>query len=1083
MKSNKNIAGRLADSFIDSKITLLIVLVILTVGIMAVVLTPRMYDPEIKVPAADIIVQRPDTPTVEMENQLIKPLDSLVGAVTGVDHTFSFATDDFGVVTVQFKVGEDQEKSLIKLYNQIMRNMDRMPPGTLQPMINSIGVDDIPIVTITLFSNKLDYFHLRNLACKLLDNLRGIPNIGTNYVVGGAKKVFYIHPIPQKLNHYGINLNQVTQLLKSSNVFAPAGHLIKDNERMRVVLSNLLKTKRDLENVIVKVYKSKVVFLKDIADIEATNNENNIYSMFAYGKASGKNHKINNQVKAVTIIIAKKTGSNAVVVAQSVIKRLDELKKVMIPHDVGIKIMRNYGKKANKAVNKLIEHLAISIIVVAFVLIIFLGWKESLIVTLSVPLVLLSVLFFDFLVGQSINRITLFALILSLGLLVDSGIVVIENIHRHISLGKTADFKDTIVQSTNEIGNPTNIATIAVILAFIPMAFVGGMMGPFMRPIPINVPVAMIVSVVVAYTVIPYISRRFLGRKKNHPHKNKKDFLQIIYKKTVIPLLRIKLLRGLIYALAVILLFVSILMPAWQFIRPSGLNGNLSPFGVEFKLLPESNVNTFLVELKAPYQTPIETTLAIAQQAGKIIGNNPYVTEYQIYAGISSPFDFGSLMRTYEMTDTPNIAQIRINLTKEDRPQEIEIIKDINKRLNILRNRYKNVIVKVIKEPPGPPTRAQILAQLYGPDYGKLQESAFLIKNYFKKVYNITNIDSSVYPDYYEYKIRLNYQKAMLSGLSPEDVAHFLYSYMHGIIVKWVYDKNYTEPVYIVLRLKKKDRANLESILDLRILNRVGKLVPLRDIASVERVRQQQPIYNRDEHRVVYVSADMIDFTPVYGLLYLDKQLNGKKLSNGVVFHTSNLGFIHSVPKDAAQYQIRWGGDMRLTLDVFRDLGIAFIFAIAFIYFILVGYYKSFMIPIIVMGAIPLTIIGIFPGHWILHQPFTATSMIGVIALAGIVVRNSLLLIDFILDYERSGRALSISVLESGAVRFRPILLTALAIIFGSASMLQDPIFNGLAISLIFGTLISTMLTLIVIPLLYFSYKKHLLKKIEHCRI
>ncbi len=1072
MKNNKNIAGKLAESFIDSKITLLIILIILTVGIMAVVMTPRMYDPEIKVPAANIIVQRPDTPTVEMENQLIKPLDSLVGSITGVDHTFSFATDDFGVVTVQFKVGEDQEKSLIKLYNQIMRNMDRMPPGTLQPTINSIGVDDIPIVTITLFSDKLDYFSLRNLACKVLDNLRGIPNIGSNYVMGGAKKVFYIHLNPQKLNYYKIGLNSVIDMLKSSNVFTPVGNLTNNNKKIRVVLSNLLSTKQSLGNVIVKVSNSKVVFLKDIADIEANNNENNTYSMFAYGQASSKNHKVNNQVKAVTISIAKKTGSNAVVVADKVIKRLNELKQVMIPQNVGIKIMRNYGQKANKAVNTLIEHLSISISIVAVILIIFLGWRESLIVTLSVPLVLLSVLFVDFIVGQSINRITLFALILSLGLLVDSGIVVIENIHRNIAMKKTKSFKEIIIQSANEVGNPTNIATIAVILAFIPMAFVGGMMGPFMRPIPINVPIAMIVSVLAAYTIIPYTSKRFLNNKKHHLEK-KRDLLQTLYKKTLIPVLRKKSLRGIIYTSSLILLFISLSMPAWQFIRPSGLNGQLSPFGVEFKLLPESNVNTFLVEIKAPYRTPVETTLAIAQKAGKIIGKNPYVTEYQIYAGMSAPFDFGALMRTYIMTNTSNIAQIRINLTKKDRPQEIEIIKAINKRLNVLRSQFKNTIFKVIKEPPGPPTRAQILAQLYGPDYDKLQQSAQIIKNSFQSIYNISNIDSSVYPPYHEYKIHINYTKAMIANLTPRNISNFLYSYMQGMIVKWVYDKNFTEPVYIVLRLKKKDRANLENILNLRILNKNGKLIPLRDIARIQKVIQHQPIYNRDQHRVVYVSADMIDFTPVYGLLYLDKKLDGKKLSNGIVFHTSNLGFSHSIPKDAAQYQIRWGGDMRLTLDVFRDLGIAFIFAIVFIYFILVGYYKSFVIPIIVMGAIPLTIIGIFPGHWILSQPFTATSMIGVIALAGIVVRNSLLLIDFILDYEKEGKPLNLSVLESGAVRFRPILLTALAIIFGSATMLQDPIFNGLAISLIFGTLISTLLTLIIIPILYFSYKTH----------
>jgi multidrug efflux pump subunit AcrB len=1075
-KKHYNIAGLLADSFIDSKVTLLLMLIIVTVGIIAVSMTPRMYDPEIKVPAANIIVQRPDTPTDEMENQLIKPIESIVGAVTGVDHTFSFASDDFGVVTVQFKVGEDQEKSLMKLYNKIMRNMDKMPKGTLQPVVNSIGVDDIPIVTITLFSDKLDYFKLRNLACKVLDNLRGISNIGTNYIIGGAKKAFYIHLNPQKMSYYGIGVNRIVQYLKSSNVFAPAGYLTANNKKIRVVLSNLIQTKQQLENIIITVVGSKPIFLKDLADVEISNEENNKYSLFSYAKGSNKKI-INNQMQSVTITIAKKTGSNAVVVADSIVKRLNELKGFMIPQDVGVEIMRNYGKKANRAVNTLIEHLSISIFVVAVILIIFLGWRESLIVTVTVPLVLMVVLFFDFIMGQSINRITLFALILSLGLLVDSGIVVIENIHRRISLKEDAGFDVSIVESANEIGNPTNVATIAVIMAFIPMAFVGGMMGPFMRPIPINVPIAMIISVLIAYTVVPYISKRFLLKHKKHKNDKKRDILQTLYKKSMIPLLRSKKLRIIVYVLSFVLLTGSMLMPMWQFIRPSGLNGALSPLGVEFKLLPESNVNTFLVEIKAPFDIPAETTLSIAQKAGMIIGQNPYVLDYQIYSGMVAPMDFGALMRMYLMTNTPNIAQIRVNLIEENRPQEIKIISKIYKEFDVLREQYKDVKFKVIKAPPGPPTRAQILAQLYGPDYNKLRQSASLIEHSFRNLYDVINVDSSVYKDYYEYKISLDYDKAMLSGISPMDVSGFLYSYMNGNVVKWIYDKSYTEPIYIIMRLKKKDRSSIEGLLNLRIANRNGDLIPIKEIASIKRVAAEQPIYNRDQHRVVYVNADMMNFTPVYGLLYLDKKLNGKMLENGVAFYTSNLGFLHSIPKDISQYQIRWGGDMRLTLDVFRDLGIAFMFAILFIYFILVGYYKSFVIPVIVMGAIPLTIIGIFPGHWILSQPFTATSMIGVIALAGVVVRNSLLLIDFILEYESSGRPLNISVLESGAVRFRPILLTALAIVFGSATMLQDPIFNGLAISLIFGTLISTLLTLVLIPSLYFSYKKFIQHK------
>ena len=1069
MKEQLNIAGKLANYFYDSKLTILIVITILFAGIAAVFITPRMYNPEIRVPAANIIVIRPNTSALEMENQIVKPLEGIVEGIRGVDHVFSYAIDSMAVTTVQFKVGENQDISMIRLYNRIMRNYDKMPMGTYQPVVKSIGVEDIPIITIALSSKTLAPYQLRTIADKLLNKIRGIKGVGTTTVIGGPPETVKIYLNPQKLAAYHLSINQIANYLKATGIFIRTGKLINNNHLEEVYVENLLRTKKDLENVIVGVCRGVPIFLRDIASIKTNTNDVNYSNLFAFGKASGKKD-INDPVNAVTITIAKKRGTNAVFVAERVFKQINYLKQTMLPEGVDLTIMRNYAEKANRAVNTLIEHLLIAILAVGVILLFFLGFKEALSVATMVPLVLLLTILIGFLVGETINRITLFALILSLGLLVDSGIVVIENIHRHLH-DANENLREKITYATNEIGNPTNIATIAVIIAFIPMAFVGGMMGPFMRPIPVNVPIAMITSLFLAYSLIPFSARMIYKHSKNK-EKESKNILQKIYRKTMIPLMRKKILRGTVYIIVLITLIASIIMPMWQFIRPSGLNGPLSLFGVGFKMLPNSNVNTFLVEVKLPLNTPLEKTQAVAEDVGRIIGNNKYVVDYQIYTGCMAPMDFGLLMRSFLVANIPNKAQIRVNIVKEDRPKTHKIILSIDKSLKKIKKKYPYATIKIIEAPPGPPTRANVLAQLYGPTYSNVKKTAFIIKKYFRKVYGITNIDTSAYKPTPSIILKVNYIKSIMSGVSPYSIANFLYQLMKGKKIGWLYKPNSSEPVYIVLQLPEKFRSSINDILNLYIENPQGKQIPLRELVDVVKSEQSQPIYSRDQHRVVYVMGDMLKSSPVYAVLYLNKLLDNKTLPNGVKIETANLGLFKSIPKDINSYTLRWGGDMRLTLDVFRDLGFAFIAALIFIYFLLVGYYKSFFIPIIVMGPIPLTIIGIFPGHWLFKQPFTATSMIGVIALAGIVIRNSLLLIDFIRDYTSKGYALTYAIIESGAVRFRPILLTALAIIFGSSVMVSDPIFGGLALSLIFGTLASTMLSLILIPLLYYSFRK-----------
>jgi multidrug efflux pump subunit AcrB len=669
-------------------------------------------------------------------------------------------------------------------------------------------------------------------------------------------------------------------------------------------------------------------------------------------------------------------------------------------------------------------------------------------------------------------------------LLVDGAIVVIENIHRHLHSGPKGDFISTVIEATNEIGNPTNMATLAVILAFIPMAFVSGMMGPFMRPIPINVPVAMIASLILAYTVVPWAARLWLSKKAarealahtqslEQHGEHKEDKLHTAYLKLIVPMLKSRTRRNLMLLAVLLLLIAAMLMPAWQFIRPSGMNGPLSALGVELKMLPNDNTNTFLVQVDTPAGSSLERTDEVARAVGNVLATNPYVLDYQTFVGQAAPIDFASLVRGDMLKRGDNFAQIRVNLVgKSERSVESHaIVQKLDAQLAPVRARFASSFIKLYETPPGPPVRAQVMAELYGPNYNTLRSSAKDVLADFDKTYGLMNQDDSVTATTAEYRIKIDRQKAAMSGIVPGQVIQLLHDYVSGLKIGAIHDNAALEPINIIVRVPRADRQSPQQLLDVPIQNAQGKIIPLSAIATVEKTTLAKPIYTRDQHPVVYVGGEMIHSSPVYATLSLNSMLDGKKLANGTTFSTGNLGFTDTPASDLKGYQLLWGGEMRLTLDVFRDLGSAFMVALVFIYLLLVAYYKSFLLPVIVMGAIPLTLIGVFPGHWITHQSFTATSMIGVIALAGVVVRNSLLLIDFILDYRARGYSLQESVAQAGAVRLRPILLTALAIIFGSAVMVTDPVFGGLAVSLIFGTLVSTILTLIVIPLMYYIWQ------------
>ncbi|RMH52734.1 MAG: efflux RND transporter permease subunit, partial [Zetaproteobacteria bacterium] len=736
--------------------------------------------------------------------------------------------------------------------------------------------------------------------------------------------------------------------------------------------------------------------------------------------------------------------------------------------------------RADAAVNLLIEHLAIAIVSVVVIMLLFLGWREAAIVTLNIPLILFIVLAIGLIAGQTINRITLFALILSLGLLVDDAIVVIENVHRHLHRG-VASLKQkvrTIIAATNETGKPTIIATIAVILAFIPMAFVTGMMGPYMGPIPFNAPIAMATSLIVAYGLIPWIALRWMPCRIQEPTMEErdadpKDWIHRGYMRLAAPLIdRPGLRRG--FWLVVALLFAFALWePAWQFVRPEGINGPPTPGTVELKMLPKGNKNTFNITIDMPEGTPLEETDAMARRVGDLLRSDPMVTDYEIFVGRAGPIDFNGMLRGAVLRRGSHLAEIRVNLVdKRERDlRSDQIVLRLRDRLAPLLAAHPEANVKLVEDPPGPPVRATLLAEIYGPDEAGRRAIAARVRQRFSSTWDVTDVDDSIGADQVEWRVRIDKEKAARLGVPTARVTQAMRDYLQGFSIGALHRDEERHPVAITVRLPRTQRVHPEDLHRIYVSGRNGA-VQLSSVATIERRTVPKPRMSKDGRPVVYVTGEPKRGSQVYPLLEMDRALDGSTPIPGHRLTTGGLRFTDPVPEDTFGYQLLWDGEMRLTLDVFRDLGAAFIVALVLIYLLMVGYYGRFLLPVLVMAPTALTMIGIFPGHWITGQPFTATSMIGMIALAGIVVRNSTLLIDFILDYRARGYSVRTSVLEAGAVRARPILLTALAVIAGTSVMISDPVFGGLGVSMAFGTLAATVLTLFIIPLIYYLWQR-----------
>jgi multidrug efflux pump subunit AcrB len=1074
-----NLAGKIAEYFIASKLTILFILICILSGLIAIMLTPREENPQILVPAAEVFVSMPGVSSEEIEELILNPLEGAISELTGVDHIYGNAMNSACLIVVEFDVGNDKEESLTKLYDKILRTQSLLPPGASQPLVKSIDVDDVPIVTITLASEVYDDYALKRLADRMAERLRSIKDTSLAYVKGGRDREIRIELDPERLQAFGLAMDTIHASLSSSNLSGPLGTSVISGENRSVFLNGFLESSEAVARLIVGIYKGRPVYIEDIADIiDGPPVERERVSRFAFGPADpefGKSH--DHEMPSVIIAVAKKKGANAVFVADDICNRVARMQKSFLPSEVHLVITRNDGENANDAVNRLIEHLCIAIVIVFCVMLIFLGVQEAIIIGASIPLILSLTLGADFLCGLTINRMTLFGLIVSLGLLVDASIVVIENINRHYSNLEKSDKKLAAVLATNEIGNPTNFATVAVMLVFSSLIMLTGMSGPYIFPLSFNAPAAMLLSLLVAYIITPWAANKWLKSSTLDQRSNskKKSIFKKVYYKIITSLIDKPKARWILFLIIILLAIGSLLQPAWQFIRPQGVGGPLSYGGVGIDIMPKDDKNTFNITIDMPEYTPIEVTDQIAREIGLLLRNQPRVTNYQIFLGSSGIIDFSGLLRGVSHKTGSHVAEIRVNLVNKKLRHEssVAIVRGLRPLVEKIRSRYHGATLRIIEDPPGPPVHSTIRAEIYGPDLIELRHLNHKVSQKVQKTYDIIEINDSEAEDVREYRIVVDKEKAALSGIATAQVALILRTIIDGDSIGQVHMPGEKKCVPIHLHVPRKHQVAPDLLTKIYVTNASGQKIPVSELTKIIPACQDRLICHKDNERVTYVGAGMLYSSPFSAVIDLNQRIEGMAISNGGTLATGNLSLKEDTPDSIDGYTLLWDGEMRLTLDVFRDLGFALLLSLTVIYLLLVGYYRSFIIPVIAMVTIPLGFIGVFPGHWITGESYSMASNIGIVTLSGVVIRSSLLIIDFIISYLKQGYTLREAVCEAGEVRLRPIMLTALAIVAGTSVMMLDYVFKGMAISLIFGIIASTVLTVIVVPILMYLFLKN----------
>ncbi len=1081
------VASLLAGSFVESHLVILIIISLLLFGLLGLSFTPREENPQIVVPVVDISIAMPGALPEEVEHLILTPLENRLNSIEGIKHLYGMATHGLARIKVEFEVGEDKTKAFVRLYDQVLRFKKDLPAGALEPYIQVVDVDDVPIMTITLASASYSQVGLTRVAESLYQHLGSIKNIGKTEIVGGLAKEIRVIVDPVKLASFKIEPDAIHQLISDSNIAVSLDNQNHKQWSYHIRIDNQLTQLKDLKKLVIKVNESRqIVRLEDIATItDKPNPERTQMVHFNFGQADPRFDEFKGKkIASVSLAIAKRPGSNSVDVAKEIRQRINTMKEKWLPKNIDVIFTRDDGKKADDTVNKLIEHLFIAIAAVSLILLLFLGIRAALIVMMTIPLIFAVVMGLDWLAGPTLNRITLYALILALGMLVDDAIVVIENIYRHYQkLPPDADKitrAKVAVKATGEIGNPTTLATFTVVIVFLSLLMVTGMLGEFFYPIAFNLPVAMITSLLIAYIVIPWSARRFLASPKKHKKglsteiiQKKQDLLQKIYTKIFSLLCHSMLLRFSFYSLTLLLLFLSLLQPAWQFIRSQGISGEVSEYAVALAFLPKDNKNTFVISIHSPDASPLEKTQRVVSRIEYELKQHPLIINYESYTGISAVIDFNGQLRGSGENQGEQFAEIRVNLIDKTlrRETSITIVQNLRKQLKKVYADFPDTVIQLVEDPPGPPVRATVLAEIYGLDNQQLRSIAKKVETEFKQTWDMVEVWTNNVTAIPEYQIHIKQQQVALSGVTTTQVAQALASFIKGEIVGYLHTQNSLSDIPIHLMNPIGKRVTPDSLSNVFIKNNQAKMIPLSQLVSVLEGEKAEPILHQDMQRVVYVGGELNNSAPVYAVLALEKKLDGmalnQKRDKGQLLSTTNLGFIPATVNTIEGYKLHWSGELRLTLDAFRDMGIALGLSLVMIYLLLVGYYHSFTIPLLVMISVPLAIIGVFPAHWLFDITFSAASMIGVIALAGIVVRNSLLIVDFIRELRAQNIPLEQAVKEAGSLRLRPILLTTLAIALGTAIMVPDPVFGGLAISLIAGSISSALFTIFMVPLLY----------------
>ena len=1057
-------AGHIARLFINSKLTPLIIFASILLGVGATIILPREEEPQIKVPMIDVFVEMPGASPKEVEERVSRPMEKLLLEIPGVEYVYSTSRPHSSLVVVRFKVGEDEERSIVKLNQKLLANFDIIPQGASQPLVKPRSIDDVPILALTFWSEEYDHYTLRRVAAQVADSVKEIPDISEVKIIGGPKREVRVELDIGKLAAHNIAPTMLVPLLKISNQQEYLGSFSSQSREVFIETDGFFRDSEELGALVVGVHQNTPVYLRDVATIIDGPEEPDNYVFFAKGPAAKRKqipgtNQAGTLSPAVTLAISKRQGTNAITVAEQVLKKIDTLKGNYIPGDIHITTTRHYGETAKEKSDELLFHMAVAIFSVTLLIMIVLGLRESGIVAIAIPVTLALTLIVFYLYGYTLNRITLFALIFSIGILVDDAIVVVENIvrHRHLPENKERSLTAIAIEAVGEVGNPTILATIAVIGAILPMAFVRGLMGPYMRPIPIGASAAMGFSLVVAFIVTPWAAIRLLKPQISTTHSNDREDWSIrLYRQIMSPLIHQGKIRNLFLIAVFILLFCAIAFVPLKLVK--------------VKMLPFDNKNEFQIMVDMPEDTPLETTSFVLQELGNYLVEVEEVTDYQLYAGTTSPYNFNGLVRHYFLRQELHLGDIQVNLTgKHDRKrQSHEIVKSIRPDLEAIAKRY-GATVQVAEVPPGPPVLQTLVAEVYGQNPEQRLVLARRIKDIFESTPDVVDVDWFREDEVDKIRLEVDKGKARLSGVGMEQINSTLKLAVSGLKVGLIHNEEEKEDLPIVLRLPREKRST-RDFFAIQLIGDRGSLVPLGELVQQVEIPRETSIYRKNGMPVIYVTGDVSgdEESPVYAILKMSEKISElrNELGAPVKQYTTSLPYFETSPA------IKWDGEWHMSYEVFRDLGLAFCAVLILIYILVVGWFQSFTVPLVIMAAIPFSLVGILPAHWAMGAFFTATSMIGFIAGAGIVVRNSIILVDFIELRLAENIPLAEAVIDAGAIRFRPMMLTAAAVIVGAGVILFDPIFQGLAISLMAGEVASLFLSRMTVPVLYYLLKK-----------